>query len=104
MVLIHTIETDGRQADVIQHMVFTYTIETDGKQPGATPGRFFCLRFKTPLYHYFSPTATRTASLSRVRPQAAIGRAESQSAEWGLHPASSLARSTRPVAEPRTSA
>src|SRR6218665_4051443 len=33
MVLTHTIETDGRQADANQHMVLTHTIETDGRRP-----------------------------------------------------------------------
>src|SRR6218665_1715220 len=33
MVLTHTIETDGRQADANQHMVLTHIIETDGRRP-----------------------------------------------------------------------
>src|SRR6218665_54175 len=40
------------------------------------------------------PTATRTPSLSMQRPQEAIGRAVSQSPEWGKHAAAILARST----------
>src|SRR6218665_2438698 len=65
-VLTYTIETDGRQADANQHMVLTHTIETDvfdpcnrnrwshnsRATPFVTPGRFFCLRFTLPLYHY----------------------------------------------------
>jgi len=42
-----------------QQMFLSYTIETAGhiietyaRQAGATPGRFFCLAFNTPLYHY----------------------------------------------------
>src|SRR6218665_1577158 len=37
-------------------MVHSQTIETDGRQAGATPGRFFCLLFKLPSYHYYHVT------------------------------------------------
>src|SRR6218665_1106181 len=50
--LFHTIATDGRLAGANQQMFLTYTIDY------VTPGRFFCLLWYRPLYHYWHDCVT----------------------------------------------
>src|SRR6218665_1730741 len=61
--MFHTIKTDGRQAGANQQMFLTYTI--DGRRPFVTPDRFFCLFFKTPLYHYCGLSSASTCHTRR---------------------------------------